>query len=80
MIYTAPSFLGTKWHSPIGWFPFPRAQKLSISTAQPPPTCPRNGYARIQNIMDRAVSIIGASLFYAHEPPGDFNLVYCREV
>jgi hypothetical protein len=23
--------------------------------AQPPPTCPRNGYARIQNIMHRAV-------------------------
>ncbi len=29
--------------------------KISISGAQPPPTCPRNGYARIQNIMHGAV-------------------------
>jgi hypothetical protein len=26
-------------------------KKLSNSRAQPPTTCPRNGYARIQNIM-----------------------------
>ncbi len=41
------SFLGLKWHSPIGAMPFHRAQ--------PPPTTPSNGYARIQNIMHRAV-------------------------
>ncbi len=29
-------------------------KKLSNSRAQPPPTCPRNGYARIQNIMHGA--------------------------
>jgi hypothetical protein len=27
-----------------------QAKKLSISRAQPHPTCPRNGYARIKNI------------------------------
>ncbi len=37
------SFLGPKWHLPIGSMPFHRAQKLSISRAQPPPTCPGNG-------------------------------------
>ncbi len=38
------SFLGpVKWH----W--------AENSRAQPPPTCPSNGYARIQNIMHRAV-------------------------
>ncbi len=44
-------FLGPKWHSPIGSMPFHRAQQISNSRAQPPPTCPRNGYACIQNIM-----------------------------
>ncbi len=29
--------------------------KLQNSRAQPPPTSPRNGYARIQNIVHRAV-------------------------
>ncbi len=29
--------------------------KNSNSRAQPPPTCPNNGYARIQNIMHGAV-------------------------
>ncbi len=46
MIYTAPcimSFLGPKWHLSIGSMPFHRAQKISISRAHPPPTCPRNG-------------------------------------
>jgi hypothetical protein len=38
------SILGPKWHSPIGSMPFHRAQKLSNSRAQPPPTGPRNGY------------------------------------
>ena len=30
-------------------------KKISNSRAQPPPTCPSNGYARIQNIMHGAV-------------------------
>jgi hypothetical protein len=30
-------------------------KKLENSRAQPPPTSPRNGYARIQNIMHGAV-------------------------
>jgi hypothetical protein len=57
MIYTALcivfwmrldlKFLGPKWHSPIRLMPFHRAQ--------PSPTCPHNGYARIQNIMHGAV-------------------------
>jgi hypothetical protein len=50
------SFLGPKWHSPIGLMPFQRgSKKLSISRAQPPPICPRNGCAHIQNIMHGAV-------------------------
>ncbi len=48
-----PSFLGPKWNSPIGSFPFHRAQKTQ--EFHPPPTSPRNGYARIQNIMHGAV-------------------------
>ncbi len=32
-----------------------QGKKLSNSRAQPPPTCPRNGYARIQNILHGAV-------------------------
>jgi hypothetical protein len=39
-------------------------KKLSISRAPPPPTCPCNGYARTQNIMHRAVKIIGAYYFF----------------
>ncbi len=35
--------------------PFHMAQKHSISRAQPPPTCPRNGSARIKNITHGAV-------------------------
>ncbi len=31
------------------------SKKLENSRAQPPPTSPRNGYARIQNIMHGAV-------------------------
>ncbi len=46
------SFLGPKWHSPIDSMPFHRTQ--------PPPNSPRNGYARIQNIMHGAVKILGA--------------------
>ncbi len=37
------TFFGPKWHSPVGSMPFHRAQKVSISRAQPPPTRPRNG-------------------------------------
>jgi hypothetical protein len=44
-------FLGPKWHSPNSSMPFHRAQKFSISRAEPPPTCPRNGSAHIKNIM-----------------------------
>jgi hypothetical protein len=49
------------WKSRVFWAPnstrlsawchFTGPKKLSISRAQPPPTCPCNGYARIQNIM-----------------------------
>jgi hypothetical protein len=35
-------------------------KKLKISRAQPSPTCPSNGSARIKNIMHRDVKIIGA--------------------
>jgi hypothetical protein len=49
------SFLSpVKWHQADRRVPF-GAQKLKISRAQPLPTCPSNGYARIQNIMHRAV-------------------------
>ncbi len=41
---------GPKWHSHIALMPFHKAQKLSISKAQPLPTCPRNVSARIKNI------------------------------
>jgi hypothetical protein len=39
----------------IGSMLFHRAQKLSISRAQPPPTGPRNVSARIKNIKQGAV-------------------------
>jgi hypothetical protein len=39
---------------------FTGPKRLKKSRAQPPPTYPRNGYARIQNIMLGAVKIIGA--------------------
>jgi hypothetical protein len=42
-LYSTSTFLGPKWHSPVGSMPFHRAQKVSISRAQPPPTRPRNG-------------------------------------
>jgi hypothetical protein len=51
------SFLGlVKWHRVDRRVKF-GAQKLEISMAQPPPTCPSNGYARIQNIMHRATGL-----------------------
>jgi hypothetical protein len=39
--------------------PFHRAQKVSTSRAQPPPTCPSNGFARIKSNMYRAGSMRG---------------------
>jgi hypothetical protein len=48
----APGNLEFFW-APIGSFPFHRAQKTI--DFQPPPTCPCNGYARLQNIMHGAV-------------------------
>ncbi len=44
------TFLGPKWHSPDSSIPFHRAQKSLISRAQPPPTCPRNGFVCIKSI------------------------------
>jgi hypothetical protein len=38
---------------------FTGPKKVSISRAQPPPTCPHNGVARIKSITYGAVSIIG---------------------
>ncbi len=46
-----PSFLGPKWKSPIGSFPFHRDQNSGIPGHNPLPLSPRNGYARTQNIM-----------------------------
>jgi hypothetical protein len=53
------------WDSRVYWVPngtcllaqchFTGPKKLLNSRAQPPPTCPRNGYAHIQNIMHGAV-------------------------
>ncbi len=34
------SFLGPKWHLPNGLMPFHISNKVSISRAQPLPTCP----------------------------------------
>jgi hypothetical protein len=48
-------FLGPKWHSPIGSLPFHRAQKTLEFQGPTSSHCPRNGYARIQNIMHGAV-------------------------
>jgi hypothetical protein len=54
------SFLGpVKWRRADRHMSF-GAQKNRDFRAQPPPTCPSKGYARIQNIMHRAVWIIGA--------------------
>jgi len=49
------SFLGpVKWHRADRRAPF-GAQKTREFQGPTPPTCPSNGYARIQNIMHRAV-------------------------
>ncbi len=48
------SFLGPKWDSPIGPMPFYRAQKTLDNQGPTLPACPRDGYARIQNIMHGA--------------------------
>jgi hypothetical protein len=42
--------MGPKWHTPYGSMSFHRAQNVSISRVQPPPTFPRNGFARINCI------------------------------
>jgi hypothetical protein len=42
--------LGPKWNSPIGSFPFHRAQKTREFQGPTPSTSPRNGYARNHNI------------------------------
>jgi hypothetical protein len=47
-----------KWHQDVRRVPF-GPKKVEISWAQPPPTCPSNGYARIKSITYRAVSIRG---------------------
>ncbi len=48
-----------KWHRAVRRVSF-GAQKVAISRAQPPPTCPSNGFARIKSIKYRAVSIRGS--------------------
>ncbi len=49
------SFLGPlKWHEPIGECHL-EPKKLKISRAQPPPTSPSNGSARIKTFKLRAV-------------------------
>ncbi len=56
-------FTGPKNSRIPGPNPLPLAtQKLSNSRAQSPTTCPRNGYAHIQNIMHEAVEIKGAKI------------------
>jgi hypothetical protein len=49
------TFLGPKWRLPKWLMPFDRAQKFSISRAQPPPTCPSEGFACIKSITYGAV-------------------------
>jgi len=71
MIYTAPCIMFWMRAYPLlgevegGWAPngtrlsawchFTGPKKLENSRAQSPPTSPRDGYARIQNIMQGAV-------------------------
>jgi hypothetical protein len=67
MIYTAPYIMFWMCAYPLRvfWAPngtrlsarchFTGPKKISDSRAQPPPTSPSNGYARIQNIMHKAV-------------------------
>jgi hypothetical protein len=49
------TFLGSKWHSPNGSMPFHRAQKSLAFQGPTPPTCPRNGSARIKYITYGAI-------------------------
>ncbi len=51
-----------KWQSPIGSIPLHRAQKLSISGAQPLTTCPNNGCSQwwaemLKNVSFKAIQI-----------------------
>ncbi len=39
-------------------------KKVEISWAQPPPTCPSNGFARIKRITNRALSIRGLKVVF----------------
>jgi len=48
-------FFGPQWHSPNGSMTFHSAKKVCISSAQSPPTCPRNGFAHIKSITNGAV-------------------------
>ncbi len=50
-------FWGPKLHSPDGLMHFTRPKKVIITRAQPPPTCPGNGFARIKSITYRAMHI-----------------------
>ncbi len=48
-----------KWHGAVRRVPFLGPKKGEISTAQPPPTCPRNGFPSIKSITYRIISIRG---------------------
>jgi|LakMenEpi03Aug12_release.lakeMendotaPanAssembly.Ray.scaffolds.fasta_scaffold500619_1 hypothetical protein len=49
-------------------------KKLSISRAQPSPTCPRNGYARIENHYAHGTYKSEVQRwFYVQEPTGDLK-------
>ncbi len=50
-------------------------KKVEISRAQPPPTCPSNGYALIKIVMHTVVYQSEVHrYFYVHElPAGDIN-------
>jgi hypothetical protein len=53
--FFGPLHLPMKWHTPTGSMLFHRAQKHSISRAQHPPTCPRNGSSCIKNTMHETI-------------------------
>jgi hypothetical protein len=53
--FFGPQMHGTRLSARCHFSGPKKVKKLSISRAQPPPTCPCNGYARIQNIMHGAV-------------------------
>jgi hypothetical protein len=56
------TFLGpVKWHQTVRWVHL-GPKKVKISKAQPTPTCPSNGIARIKNFTYRAIEIIGTKV------------------